>query len=90
MALAIKLNQMVREGGAGALAELGHISKGRLSQLLSLNHLAPEIQEELLFLPTTHRGADVITERAIRPIGAQVDWNLQRTQFQKLMKRARN
>ncbi|HUG67574.1 MAG TPA: hypothetical protein VMM76_07475 [Pirellulaceae bacterium] len=37
---------------------------------MNLLFLAPDIQEELLLLPTIERGRDAITERELRPIAA--------------------
>jgi len=87
MALAIKFERLVREGQASSyriLAETGHISRARLSQILRLAELAPEIQEELLFLPKVVSGPDPITEKALRHIARSVDWDWQRKQFQNL------
>jgi site-specific DNA recombinase len=87
MALAIKFEYLVREGRASSyrvLAEAGHVSRPRLSQILRLTELAPEIQEELLFLPKVVAGPDPITERALRHIARSVDWDWQRKQFQGL------
>jgi hypothetical protein len=87
MALAIKFERLVREGQASSyriLAEMGHISRARLSQILRLAELAPEIQEELLFLPKVVSGPDRITEKALRHIARSVDWDWQRKQFQNL------
>jgi hypothetical protein len=39
------------------LAQLGHVSRVRMCQILMLTNLAPTIQEALLFLPKTVRGA---------------------------------
>jgi len=38
------------------LAELGQVSRPRLSDMIKLVQLAPDIQEQLLFLPQTVRG----------------------------------
>src|SRR3974390_178206 len=87
MALAIKFERLVREGRAasyGVLAEAGHVSRARLSQILRLTELAPEIQEDVLFLPRVVTGADPITENALRHIARSVDWDWQRQQFQSL------
>jgi DNA invertase Pin-like site-specific DNA recombinase len=88
MALAIKLEGTVREGRARtyrSLAEAGQVSRARLSQILHLMDLAPDIQEQLLFLPKTLGGPDPITEKALRQIARSVDWNWQRKQFQSLL-----
>jgi hypothetical protein len=53
MALAHKLDRMVRSGEVtsyGELARLCQISPARLTQIMVLLHLAPSIQEYLLFL----------------------------------------
>ena len=60
------------------LARLGHVSRARLTQIMNLLHLAPDIQEEILFLPLTKRGRDSVTERELRPIAAMADWRKQR------------
>src|SRR3954447_1884738 len=61
MALAIRFDGLLSRGAVRnrrELAEAGQVSRARLSQILQLNHLAPEIQEQLLFLPPTRRGPD--------------------------------
>jgi hypothetical protein len=71
MALAIKMERSVRArevSDYAALAALGPISRARMSQILNLTNLAPEIQETLLFLPKTFQGPDSITERHMRKI----------------------
>ena len=81
MALAIRFDQLIRHGVVAdqtELARLGHVSPARLSQVMALLYLAPEIQESLLFLPPTKRGRDPITERDLRPIAAVADWGKQR------------
>jgi hypothetical protein len=90
MALAIKMEELVSEGEVAhhkTLAAVGHISKPRMSQIMNLTNLAPDIQETLLFLPRTMSGEDPITERQLRPIVQQVDWDSQRKMFHKRMSR---
>lgn len=53
MALALKFEQMIAQSVVtdyGALAALGHVSRARLTQIMNLRNLAPDIQEEILFL----------------------------------------
>ena len=45
---------------------------------MDLANLAPDIQEELLFLPSAKTGKDAITERDLRPITRYMDWQSQR------------
>jgi hypothetical protein len=42
-----------------AVASLGHVTRARICQILNLIHLAPDIQEALLFLPPTLVSAEV-------------------------------
>ena len=73
MALAIRFEQLVRDGVVAdyaELARLGHVSRARVTQVLNLLNLAPEIQEALLFLPRVERGKDPVTERELRAIVA--------------------
>jgi DNA invertase Pin-like site-specific DNA recombinase len=87
MALAIKFQESVRAGrnsNYAEIARLGRVTRSRLSQILSLNHLAPSVQEALLFLPRTTSGRDPITEKSLRQIACEVDWSSQRKMFQRL------
>jgi hypothetical protein len=80
MALAIRFDALVREGRVSdqaELARLGHVSRARVTQIMNLLHLAPDIQEELLFLPRIERGKEPILERHVRPIAAVPDWRKQ-------------
>ena len=60
----------------------------RLSRLMALAihleglQLAPEIQEQLLFLPPTRPGSDRLLERHVRSLARMVDWRKQRQLFQ--------
>jgi hypothetical protein len=81
MALAIKFEGLIQEGHVrdyGQIARLGHVTRARLSQIMNLRLLAPDIQEEVLFLPRVLRGRDPITERDLRAIVAEADWSEQR------------
>jgi len=66
------------------LARLTHVTQPRITQVMQLLYLAPDIQEELLFLPPVERGRDPITERDLRPIAAIVDWSKQRSMWREL------
>jgi hypothetical protein len=87
MALAIKLDGLVRRGivrDYAALARLGHVSRARITQIMNLLLLAPDIQEQLLFLPDTVRGRDPIHLRQLQPIALLPDWNAQRLRWRRL------
>ena len=81
LALAIKFDGLIRQGAVrdyADLARLGGVSRARISQIMDLLNLAPEIQEELLFLPRTVAGKDPVTERNLRGVTCQTDWSRQR------------
>jgi hypothetical protein len=82
MALAIRMERLLREGAVtdyADIARLGHVTRARVSQIMNLLNLAPDIQEDILFLPITLRGRDPVREIHIRPIAAVLDWGKQRT-----------
>lgn len=81
MALAIRFDQLIRDGAVADQAEmsrLGHVTRARLTQIMNLLSLAPDIQEAILFPPATEPGREPITERNLRPIAALADWQKQR------------
>ena len=84
MALAIRLDGLVREGTMrdyAEIARLGRVTRARMTQIMKLLHLAPDIQEQILFLPDV-RG---INERNLRHIVNRIDWQEQRQLFQKMI-----
>jgi hypothetical protein len=86
LALAHKLDGLIRSGpitGYGELARLGHISPARLSQIMVLLHLAPSIQEYVLFLsPADTR---FVSERGLRKIAREPRWDRQLALFEQLL-----
>jgi hypothetical protein len=81
MALAIRMERMLRTGEVADLTELarlGHVTQPRVTQIMNLLRLAPDIQEELLFLPRVTEGKAAIHEKRLRPIAAETDWARQR------------
>lgn len=65
MALAIHCDELLRTGqvaNQSELARYAQITPARLTQILTLLDLAPDIQEELLFLPRTTNGRGDIQE----------------------------
>ena len=62
------------------------ISRARVTQVMGLLRLAPEIQEHVLSLPDTVRRS-AITERALRPIAQIENPKDQRARFQELVER---
>jgi hypothetical protein len=87
LALAHKLDALVRSGvvaNYGELARLGHITPARLTQIMVLLHLAPAIQEYILFLSAGD--ARFVTELGLRKIAREPHWDRQRQLFEQLLK----
>jgi hypothetical protein len=60
------------------------VTHARISQIMNLLYLAPDIQEHILFLPRTTGGRDPIHLRQLQPIAAALDWRKQRRLWQAL------
>ena len=93
LALAMHVEHLVRSAVVpdyATVARLGHVSRARLTQILNLTLLAPEIQETILFLPTIQQGSDPVKERDLRPIAAEPDWQKQRRMWRQLPRRRPN
>ncbi|XHR30513.1 MAG: hypothetical protein ACFUZC_08110 [Chthoniobacteraceae bacterium] len=88
MALALRFDWLVREGlveSYADLARLGGVSFARISQILNLLNLAPDIQEELLFLRRTPDSREPVTEFDLRDLVAKVAWAAQRRAWKEMM-----
>ncbi|HPD29070.1 MAG TPA: hypothetical protein PLL20_03680 [Phycisphaerae bacterium] len=88
MALALRLERLLKDGEVADyadLARLGHVTRARVTQIMNLLNLAPDIQEEVLFLPRTIQGRDPIREHDLRPIAAVLDWRKQRRMWKQLL-----
>ncbi len=68
------------------LAEIGEISQPRMTQIMSLLNLAPDIQEELLYLPEVIQGKATIHEKLLRPLTREMDWRVQRRMWARIRK----
>ncbi len=85
--LALRFDRLVREGvveNYADLARLGGVSFARMSQILNLLNLAPDIQELLLFLRKTPGGHDPLSEWNLRDLVAEADWTKQRRHWAKV------
>jgi hypothetical protein len=83
MALAIRFEALLRDETIrdyAELARLGRVTRARMTQIMKLLLLAPDIQEQILFLPLIQG----LTERNLRPLVSRIDWNEQRRMFQKI------
>jgi len=87
MALAWHIEELVRSGAISnyaAAARLGHVSRARLSQIVSLLNLAPDLQEQLLFLACPCRGRAPLVLRHILTVAAALDWHEQRRRWRRI------
>ena len=87
MGLAIHMQELVDKGEVADyadLARLAYVSRARITQIMNLLHLAPDIQEDILFLPCTDGRRASIREHLVRPIAAVPDWRKQRKMWKQL------
>jgi hypothetical protein len=88
MAIAIRLEGLLISGevcDVTELARLGRVTQPRMSQILNLTMLAPDIQEALLFLPRITAGKPTIHEKMLRPLVAKADWDEQRALWSQIV-----
>jgi hypothetical protein len=81
MALALHLEGLIQAGKVkyyATLGRLGHVSRSRISQIMNLLLLAPDIQEQILFMPDVARGRDPIHLRRLQTVAKVLDWSRQR------------
>jgi len=87
MALAHHLERLVVTGVVkdyAELARLGNVSRARITQIMNLLLLAPDIQEEILFLPKTVEGHDPIKLKHLQPVALEMDWGKQRERWHQI------
>jgi hypothetical protein len=88
MALALRCQELLDQGvlvSRAELAVLGRVTRARISQILNLLNLAPDLQQALLFLPRTTTRRDVVILRQLQPIGSTLDWKEQRRLWRELL-----
>jgi hypothetical protein len=89
LALALRIDEQLRNGELTSYSEvaaLGHVTRARVSQIMNLLNLAPDLQEAILFLPRTEHGRDPIILRELQPIASILDWRKQRVLWQQFTK----
>ena len=87
LALAHHLERLVVKGAVkdyAQLARLGNVSRARITQIMNLLLLAPDIQEAILFLPKTTQGHDPIKLKHLQPICLEMDWARQRERWSRM------
>lgn len=80
LALAMKYEELLLQGAASSYADLSGTamaSRSRVSHVMNLLNLAPDIQEAILFAKPTSAVAR-LREKDIRTIAREVEWSKQR------------
>lgn len=87
MALALRFEELLAKGeiaDQADLARLAQVTRARVTQIMNLRLLAPDIQEELLFLPAIESGRVPLTVMQLQPIAGEPDWKRQREMWRGL------
>jgi hypothetical protein len=93
LALARRFEKLIGEKQLvdySTLARLGRVSRARISQIMNLCLLAPDIQEAILFLPPTRRGRDPIRLAQLQTIALTWSWAKQRRLWAALLRSRRH
>ena len=81
MALAIYYEDLIRQGHVHDYAEiatLGHVTRARVTQIMILRLLAPDLQEQLRRLLRRDRGRDAICLPTLQSVSPEFDWDLEK------------
>lgn len=92
MALAIRFEDLIQRGEVtdyAELARLAHVTRARITQIMNLRLLAPEIQEAILNLHEVTAGRDRIVLRDVQAIALTPDWKKQRIMWKKIERNAK-
>ena len=84
MALAIHFEDLIRRGivaDYAELARLGHVTRARVTQIMNLRLLAPEIQEYLLNLDCISDNCPRLTLKCMLNYTRNLNWSVQRRSF---------
>lgn len=56
---------------------MGNVTRARITQIMNLLNLAPEIQEAILFLPRVEAGRSPVILKDVQGLAARLDWREQ-------------
>ena len=90
MALAIRLEYLLATGQVKDQAEIARtasITRVRVTQIINLANLAPDIQQAILELEPTTDHVPRFREREVRTIAIITNWEKQRLLWRRLVKR---
>jgi len=91
MALAPHFEELLERREIKDMAEIaryGHVSRARVTQIMNLRFLAPDIQEAILNLPNTTKGCDNLLYRHVHPLTVTASWKRQREMWANLADRS--
>ena len=88
LALAHKVDAMIQAGELRDLADAARamgLTRARVTQIANLLLLAPDIQAAILTLSPVTNGRDPVSERRLRMIVAEPDWETQLRLWREVM-----
>jgi DNA invertase Pin-like site-specific DNA recombinase len=93
LALALKFEELIGRGEVNnyaAMAQIAEVSRSRVTQMTALLNLAPDIQEEILFLRPEEAERFRISEPSLRKLTAILLWSKQREEWRSIRRPVRN
>lgn len=90
MALAIRFDELISEGEVADYAELsrlGSVSRARITQIMNLLMLAPDIQESLLHLDRVTGKRKTVLLQELQQLAVLPDWRHQRQMWKALQQK---
>jgi len=90
MALAIRLEHLLATGQVKDQAEIARtagITRARVTQIINLTQLAPDIQEAILDLEPTTDPVPRFREREVRTIAILPNWEKQRARWKVILRK---
>ena len=86
LALAIHFEDLIRRGivtDYADLARLGHVTRARVTQIMNLRLLAPEIQEDLLQFEASKQLFRTPQLKELQRLASDYDWRKQRYEWRR-------
>ena len=86
LALAVKFEGLLQHGVVkdyAELARLGQVSRARVTQIMNLLSLAPDIQQQILSWAREAPGRQSVRETSVRALSSEVIWSRQREQWKR-------
>lgn len=86
LALAVKFEGLLQLGVVkdyAELARLGQVSRARVTQIMNLLSLAPDIQQQILSWAREAPGRQSVRETLVRALSSEVIWSRQREQWKR-------